>query len=276
MTLVEWTKAKKYTIIILVVLNAVLLCLNIYKSFETKLSSGRISDVISLFEKDNITIACTLPKSYKPMAQIYTSDYSFDFIKVEKAFMEGETNVKRTDEYNSVVFMSDNSRLSIKGSTINYTASLSKEISLNTEARNYGDNLIKRINESFGNYTFHSLSKNSEGYIIKYYEKSDNHNIFSNFVYFTIKGNNAAVALNYVKIGSEVGEKRDIYAADEALYSASELIKEEIDKPNITSVELGYYAIRSNVGSESLAVPFYLIMANGREYYVNGYTGECF
>ena len=272
----EWSKAKKYTIIILLILNIILLSLNVYKSFETRLSSTRINAVTSLLLSKNITIASTLPRNYKPMADIVVTENVFDYIKLEKIFMEGQNNIRRTDEYNSVVFISDNSRLAIKGSTINFTSNYGSEINNETDAKAYAQKLVNRINEDFGRYTFYSSYKTSDGYSIKFYEKNDNHNIFSNFAYFTIKGSNIALALNYVKIGNELSEKNNIYAADEALYSAAKLIGEENKKPNISNVELGYYAIKSSTGGESIATPFYLIIANGKEYYVNAYTGECF
>lgn len=272
----EWNKAKKYTIIILVLLNAVLLCLNVYKGFETRLGSSRINAVTSLLESRNITIGSTLPRSYKPMADISVSEYSFDYIKLEKIFLEGQSNIRRTDENNSVVFMSDTSRLTIKGGTINFTSTCDSEFSNEKAVKEYTQNLIDRINGDFGNYKFHSINQISGGYSVKFYEKTDNYYIFSNFAYFTIKGNNIALALNYAKIGNELSIKNNIYAADEALYSAADLISKENEKPLITSIELGYYAIKSSTGSDETATPFYLIFANGNEYYVNAYTGECF
>ena len=70
--------------------------------------------------------------------------------------------------------------------------------------------------------------------------------------------------------------KKNIFAADEALYSAINNIKEDSEKANISRVELGYYVISSNYGGGDYATPFYLITANGKDYYVNAYTGECF
>ena len=272
----EWSRAKKYTVIILILLNIVLMGLNIYKSFETRLTNSRISDVTTLLSSRGVTITCSLPVSYKPMAAISTSDYSFDFVRLQRIFMSGETNVRRTDEYNSVVFISDSSRLSVRGSTLSFTSSVSENISDSSMARRYSDDMIDKINEDFGDYKFHSISETEDGYIVKYYEKWGRKNVFSNFAYFTIKGNNIALALNYVKLGGEVNERKNIFAADEALYSAINNIKEDGEKANITCVELGYYVINSSYGAGNYGTPFYLIIANGKEYYVNAYTGECF
>lgn len=272
----EWAKAKKYTIIILVLLNVVLLCLNLYKSFETRLSPSRINALTSLLEKENITLSSKLPRSYKPMAEMSASEYAFDYIKLEKIFMEGQQNIKRTDEYNSVVFMSDTSRLSVKGSSVNYTSTLNYNIKTGEQAKEYTDKIVNAINNDFGNYSFYSISDTSDGYSIKYYEKKDGYNIFSNFIYFTVKDKNASAALNYVKLGSVLDTPDNIYAADEALYSALKVIEKEISKPVITDVELGYYASKANSAGEVSAVPFYIINAGAKEYFVNAYTGECF
>ena len=255
----DWVKAKNYTIIVLVILNMVLLGLNIYKSFDTRLSYSRINSLNALLKDDNITLSSKLPRSYKPMAEINASEYSFDHIKLQKIFFSGQNNVKRTEEYNSVIFMSDTSRLSLKGSSINYTTTLSYD-----------------INNEFGKFKFYSISSANDEYVIKYYENREGYNIFSNFIYFTIKGNNASIALNYVKLGSVIDTKNNIYAADEALYSAVKSIKKEEEKPVITDVKLGYYAMKVNSAGEVVAVPFYLINASNKEYYVNAYTGECF
>lgn len=188
--------------------------------------------------------------------------------------MEGESNVKRTDEYNSVVFMSDNSRLSVKGGAVTFTSEGAGEIKSSEEARAYAEGVIERINEYFGNYKFHSMYSTDEGWSVKFYEKNEGYSVFSNFAYFTIKGSNIALSLNYMKTGSELNVKNDIYAADEALYSAVPLIEKEKGRTNVSDVELGYYAVKS--GTEEIATPFYLIVSEGKEYYVNAYTGECF
>lgn len=272
----DWIKAKKYTIIVLVILNIVLLVLNIYKSFDTRLSYSRINALNSILKSNNITLSTKLPTSFKPMAEINASEYSFDHIKLQKIFLSGQSNVKRTEEYNSVIFISDTSRLSVKGSSINYTTTLSYSVNSDEMAKEYADKLVNSINSEFGKFKFYSIYNTNDGYVIKYYEKKDGYNIFSNFAYFTIKENNVSVAINYVKLGSTIDTKNNIYAADEALYSAVKSIKKEIEKPVITDVKLGYYAIKINSAGEVVAIPFYLIGVNNKEYYVNAYTGECF
>ncbi len=271
----DWLKAKKYTVVMLVILNIVFLGFNIYKGFETKLSSERISSLYSLLNSKNITVTGSLPRNFTPLAQIAVSDYSFDYVKLQKIFMENDENVRRTDEYNNVVFISDTSKLSVKGGSMSFTSSYSGEAD-SAGVRKYTDSIISKINESFGNYKFYSLSVSDGSYTVKYYEKTDGKNVFSNFAHFTIKGSSVALALNYAEIGAELNETKNIYAADEAVYTALPYIKEDYEKANISNVELGYYVIGTSTGGDEYATPFYLIIANGEEYYINAYTGECF
>lgn len=272
----EWSRAKKYTVIALIILNLFLLCLNVYKGLDTRLGYERINDLTALINLKGITITGSLPKNYKPMAEIAVSDYNFDFVKLQNIFMSEEADVKRTDEYNSVVFMSENSRLSVRGSGVNFTTVKKNGFSSESDIRAYTDGVIKKINSDFGNYKFHSIEKSNDSYTIRYYERCKGKNVFSNFADFIIKGENVAFALNYVKIGNEINESKNIYAADEAIYSVIDEIKEDMEKGTITNVELGYYVISSSAGGEKYATPFYIVKAGGKDYYVNAYTGECF
>ncbi len=272
----EWTKAKNYTIVFLIVLNVILFGFNIYKSMENRISSERINDLTALLEQKNITLACPLPRGYSPMARIELNDYSYDLLELERMFMAGESNVRRTEEYNSIVFMSDRSRLIIKDDTISYTTTLDAPFSSDKEEREYADKLIASVNKSFGSYRFNSVSETENGHILKYYEKAEGRNVFSSFAYFTIKGENVSLALRFTPLGDELNEKVIIFAADEAVYSACDIMTRDNKKPVITNVELGYYSLASDTGYDSYAVPFYIIMCGSNEYYVNAYTGECF
>lgn len=271
----EWTRAKKYTVLFLVLLNLVLLCLNVYKSFETRLTSGRIDNISALLNSNGITVMCSLPSNYKPMAEISTNEYSYDYVGLEHIFMGHDTNVRRTDEYNSTVFISDTSRLTIKGSGISYTSKTDTAVKSAREAREYADSIIKAVNNSFGKYDFYNITETESGYTLRYYEKVKGKNVFSNFAYCTIKDDNVSFDMNYTRLGGETGENINIFAADEALYGAMDNICEDFEKAGITDVELGYYVINSDYGGNN-AIPFYLITANNKEYYVNAYTGECF
>ncbi len=273
----EWRKATKYIIILLIAVNAVLFCLNLYKANATVVSSGRIADITALLKTRSVTLDCSIPNKYRPMAQLYTENTDFDYIKLQNLFMLGMPDIKRTERYNSVVFSSANTSLVIKGGNIVYTGTSESAFTTSDAASVYAENMADKINELFGDYEFHSAASNNGEYIIKYYSKYEGKNVFSNFLYFTIKGNNINITLNYSKLNGSGRSKGKIIGSDEAIFAALDRIKEDHpDKCSISSVELGYYDSELSPSEEEYAVPCYAVRVGNREYFVNAYNGEVF
>ncbi len=271
----EWRKATKYIIIMLLAVNAVLFCLNLYKANSTVVSSGRIADISVLLKDRDITLNCSLPNKYRPMAQLNTHSYSFDYIKLQNLFMSGRTDITRTEKYSSVVFASGNDSLVINGSSIEYTGAADRELTSSEDAAAYAAEMANKINELFGSYELYSNEAVEGGYSIKYYSKYDSKNVFSNFLYFTIKGGNVNISLNYSEINGTAGRKEGIIGSDEALFAAADSIKADYSQKSIISdVELGYYDSELSAADENYAVPCYVIRVENREYFVNAYTGE--
>ncbi len=271
----EWRKATKYVIIMLLAVNAVLFCLNLYKANSTVVSSARIADISALLKDRDITLNCTLPNKYRPMAQLNTHNYSFDYIKLQNLFMWGRTDITRTEKYSSVVFASGSDSLVIKGSSIEYTGTADREITSAEDAQIYADDIADRINKLFGSYELYSSDTAQGTYSIKYYSKYDNRNVFSNFLYFTVNGSNINISLNYSEIGGVSGKKESIIGSDEALFAVIDSIKTDYpDNSIVSDVELGYYDSELSAADENYAVPCYVIRAGDREYFVNAYTGE--
>lgn len=270
----EWKKAREYIIWLLLFVNIVLFGINLYRANDTVVSASRIADITSILKSKDIVLNCTLPNKYRPMSQLYTQNYSFDYIKLQNLFMSGKTDIQRTERYNSVVFTSGNSSLVIRGGSIEYVDTLSAAFGSADEAAAYCEAIADNINSLFGSYIFYSSSPIEGGYSVKYYSKYDNRNIFSNFLYFTIRGNSLNIALNYSDIQESGGRKR-IVGSDEAVFSAIDSIKNDCPQGcTISDVELGYYDSRLSASDENYALPCYIIRAENNEYFVNAYTGE--
>lgn len=272
----EWNKAKKYTIFILLILNIVLFALSMYKSFDTRLSNTRVNTITQLLKDKGITLTAQLPSRYKPMPNLVMNEFVFDNIRLQNIFMSGEQNVRRTEEYNSVVFVSDTARTSIRGSVINYNGRVNSNLSSIADGMKYAEDVVAKVNEYFGGYRFHSSQNLSDGYTLRFYEVYNGINIYSNYMYFTIKGDSVTIVLNYAEPLNELNTRKNIFAADEALYSAMPNILQENKNPVISSVELGYYVISDFESTNNEAIPVYLIVANNKEYYVDALNGRCF
>ncbi len=270
----EWRKAREYIIWLLLAVNIVLFCTNLYRANDTVVSAGRIADVTSVLKSRGITLDCSLPNKYRPMAQLYTQNHSYDYIKLQNLFMSGKSDIKRTERYNSVVFTSGNSSLVIRGGSIEYVDTLSSSFDSSEAAAAYCGTIADNINSLFGDYEFYSSEVIDGGYSVKYYSKYNNRNVFSNFLYFTIKGELLNIALNYSDIQESSG-RRSIKGSDEAVFAAIDSILS--DHPEgclISDVEQGYYDSQLSAADENYALPCYIIRAGGGEYFVNAYTGE--
>lgn len=270
----EWKKAKKYIIWLLLAVNIILFCVNLYRANDTVVSASRIANITSILKDKGITLDCTLPNKYRPMTQLYAQNYSFDYIKLQNLFMSGKNNIQRTERYNSVVFTADNSSLVIRGGSIEYVDTLPSAFGSADQAAAYCSTIADNINSLFGDYVFYSASATDGGYSVKYYSKYDNRNVFSNFLYFTIKGSSLNIALNYSDIQESSG-KKNITGSDEAVFAAIDRIRNDFpDGCTISCVELGYYDSQLSASDENYALPCYIIRAGGNEYFVNAYSGE--
>ncbi len=270
----EWRKAREYVIWLLLAVNVILFCVNLYRANDTVVSASRIADITSILRSRDITLDCTLPNKYRPMAQLYMQNHSFDYIKLQNLFMSGKTDIKRTEKYNSVIFTSGDSDLTIKGGSIEYVDTVASPFGSLTEAEIYCKNITEKINGLFGDYVFYSSDKTDEGYSVKYYTSYDDDSVFSNFLYFTIKGTTINIALNYSDVIGSSG-KKSIVGSDEAVFSAISAIKADYpQRCTISAVESGYYDSLLSSSDENYALPCYVIRAGGSEYFVNAYTGE--
>lgn len=271
----EWEKAKKYIVFLLLAVNVVLFGLNIFRANDTVVGIARVNNIKAYLETRGITVSCTLPNKYRPMAKLSTGNFSYDYLKLRSIFMPMSTDVQRTDRYSSVVFTSGNSSLVVKGSSIEYIGTLDEAINTAEAAMAYSNKMADTINENFGNFVFHSVMAQDGGFSVKYYCRYDSTDIFSNFLYVFVKDTSVNIALNYSDVSDSGIGREDIIGSDEAVFAAVDRIKEDYpEKCVISAVELGYYDSLIADLDENYAVPCYVIRSGTKEYFVNACTGE--
>ncbi len=109
---------------------------------------------------------------------------------------------------------------------------------------------------------------------------SDNNVVFQSVIklHITEKGIKEALAVRYIPV-DYIGDIRNIYPFDEALYSLMYFIEDErktnvLEENIIRNIEVGYYFV--DLDSKRLSYqldPHYrIIFKNGETYYVNAYT----
>ncbi len=258
----EWSKAKNFTLILLVIINLILFGLNVSKNRSNYVDSGRISNITNVCEKSNIKINCQLPQYITPMAQLGIREYTYDYVKLQQIFFGSITGVNRTSSLNSVIFTKGNEKMVVENSKVVF----------NGEKKDYSS-CISGINELLGEFN----AKNERDSVTYYYQTYNDMPVFSNYICVDNSGDNTVITLNYSEILRGVGARENMIGSDEAVYAAIDFINEDIQGEKvITSVEKGYYDSRSALSQDGTVPPVYGIYVNDRVYFVNGYTGLCY
>ena len=276
----EWNKAKNYTIVFLIIINLLFLGLNILNSRKNILKQEQIDDILLVLKDNNITLSGELPQKFRPMSQLSMSVYDYDYIKLQKIFFGDINNIKRTEEFNKIIFTDNNNRLSIDAGKIEFIGAADSIPEDEESAVSAAESYVKKINSVFGDYSLGCILNIDGGYQIEYLQRYGEYQVFSNSMIITLDGQgNINLVLKYYQPIEYKGSKISIISADEALFVLLSKIKEDYpdERVNIESVELGYYL---NDNSESLggvlaAIPHYRISIEGKGqyYYVNGYSG---
>lgn len=280
----DWKKAKNYTIIFLLLLNIMLLVLNIIKYNKYGLSPNQEKSIISVLEKNNITIEADIPSSFTPLPQLELKNSPFDALELQKIFFSDNKNLKRTEEFEKTIFSLENETLTINSNNATYVNNNKKEgFTLDEKsAVKLADSYATKIGETFSSL---SLTKTTvaEKYIsVEYDADYMEKKLFNNSVIFKVNSDGSvSCSFSYFEPMQFTGEKTDICSADEALFSFYKGIKDNFpngeESIKIVKIDLGYYSDEYLDGDSQLtAVPHYRIYVDGvdQPYYINAYNSN--
>ncbi|MGN1317704.1 MAG: two-component system regulatory protein YycI [Lachnospirales bacterium] len=259
----EWSKAKNFILILLIIINIFLLVLNLYKIKTNSVSVERIRNIMNICEDYDTEINCKLPERIIPTSRLSIKKYDYDYIKLQQIFFGTITDVQRTDYLTNVIFTKGKEKLTVEGSKVIF----------NTDKKEY-EGYINSLTELLGSFDIERKAGNSIYYFQKYREMP----VFSNYISVdTLKDNTITITLNYSEVLKSTGNRQDTIGADEAIYYAINKISEDISgEKSIKAVEKGYYDNRTSLNQEGAIPPVYAIYVNDRIYYVNAYTGSCY
>lgn len=278
----DWSKAKNYTIIFLLMLNILLLGLNSIKEKKYILSNERYSDIKKILNQNNIDINAELPKEFKPMPQLNVSSYNYDVMEIQNMFFQDKENIKRTEELGKTIFRNDKEVIIIQNNTITYISKVNNNKSINEkEAVSITSKYISKISKKFSNMDINRVFEYNDRYEIFYSQKFIGNYILSNYIFFTVyKDGKIIIELKYNEAIDFGGQKIDIKPADEILFIFIDEIRKTYNDLAITidKIDLGYFlddVSTQNNSSSMTAVPYYRIFLSDstRPYFINAYNG---
>lgn len=270
----DWDKAKNYTIISLIILNILLLSLNLFNLRKNMLTNTQKKDITQVLENNSIYLDCDIPDKFQPMPSLSMDMYEFDQIKMQKLFFSDMSKVVRTNNKDEVIFKQDNNQLILMNNTFKYTGIIN-EINEEKEAKSVSNTYIHNLSSVLGSYDLYNEKRISNGYSFEYFQRYNRYNIFINKAVVNIYKNNIEITGVYYKLNENNINNSEIISADEALFSAMWVIKQEYNtKALINDIDLGYYYNNSLNNKSIVAVPSYrLVMSDNSVFYINGYSG---
>lgn len=277
----EWTNAKKFVIILLVLLNLALAGLNYRQKQENTMTASQERAIFEVLSQNGIAMYTDLLTDTAPMARLSAEIPEYGKETLERLFFGGErtTVTARTDRR---IYRGESATLTISGAY----GLLERELVQSGEegvtkaaAQRTAEEFLDKTEHFFGNYHDPIVSEEEDGFRVTFYGTYKRENIFSNyFSIFVTAGGIAEIAFNYCPIEGYSGEKRDICYADEALFAFMREWRKagSWQEATVHRMELGYVQVSENDATAAGAYlePCYRIylLEEADPYLVNAYT----
>lgn len=240
----DWQRAKKMTLVVLVVINLLMAILNYFTSNNSTVNTQE-KNIKSLFTNNNIDIVAPIKIENEPMSRLEVRllDYTVD--EVSTIFFDKE-NIKLKTEENKEIYTNDNNTitLSIEGvsaiweNTQLFESDLSKLSKIpQQEAIAIAQSKIKDFNSIYsifknlkftkaysskGNFNIDTENEDFfSDWIVEFSVNTSSGYIFSGGYKFYVNENGVyKIEFNYVDISnSSNNEEKDVVDTDEALLS---------------------------------------------------------
>ncbi|MEA5056844.1 MAG: two-component system regulatory protein YycI [Anaerotignum propionicum] len=277
----EWTVAKRFVIILLVIINVVLAGLNMKQKQDNSMSSSQEKAIFQVLSQNGITLYTDLNIDIHPMNRLEARVPSYSKEELETVFFDGGKT--KVSPGTKTIYKGESKTLVLSGDRGSFTdQSIKKGVSAlgKEDAIKQAERKMEKMKRVFGNYDLSYVSKTEEDWQVEFSSVQDDRSIFSNhFTFFVSDEGIYQVDFTYCEITGTTQEKKDIYMADEALLTfMREWNKGDAARDAaIQKIELGYDLLEQGEavsGTGLYLEPCYQIylMEEREPYLVNAYT----
>ncbi|MDD4843943.1 MAG: two-component system regulatory protein YycI [Anaerotignum sp.] len=277
----EWAGAKRFVIVLLLILNVALFGLNIQQKRDNTMTSAQEKAIFEVLSQNGITLYTDLNIDAQPMSRLEAKVPSYNKEDLEAAIFNGEKT--KVSIGAKTVYKSENKTLTLEGDKGSFTDQavekglviLSKE-----KAIKLAQQKMEQMKPIFGEFESCYSYKEEDGWRIDFCSVYKEQAIFSN--YFSIFVSDKGIYqfdFTFCEIIGMSQEKKDIYMIDEALMTFMREWSEREDASDaaIQKLELGYDLMEQGsavTGTGLYLEPCYRIylMEDSEPYLVNAYT----
>lgn len=278
----EWGRAKRFVVVLLLFLNLLLAGLNYKMGQESTMSAAQERAIFEVLSQNGITMYTEILTDSAPMARLNVEMPSYSKETLERLFFSGEkTTVSVGGE--QTVYRGKQAALTMTGSHGLWESSVvsgGKEGLKKADAQKTAEEFLAGTEHFFGSYAEPIVVERDDGYEIRFFGLYKRVNVFSNYfcVFVTVNGIQR-ISFNYCPISGYEEEKKDICFSDEALLTFMREWKksEKEGEATIHRIELGYDQMGQNTAEDTKTLalePCYRIylMEEDEPYLINAYT----
>lgn len=278
----EWGNAKKFVIILLVILNVALAGLNYRQRQESIMTAAQERAIFEVLSQNGITMYTDLRMNSDPMARLSAEFPEYGKETLERLFFGGEKTVV-TVRGDQTIYRGETSSLTLNGTwgivvhddVQEGIGELTKQ-----EAERIAQKFLDGTEHFFGTYDEPMILKKDSGYEVTFYGLYKREKVFGNYISVLVTEDGIRrIEFDYAPIKAYSGEKLEICYSDEALLTFMREWKksEHAEEATIQRIELGYDKTNKNdVTADGYIYlePYYHIYLLDEEepYLVNAYT----
>lgn len=285
----NWSRGKNRLIILFLSINILLGWANYRKdSTAYVLKDTQVEDIKTVLKENNIFVDAPIPKKYKPLPKLTVSPFQMnstireDFVNKFLGTLDGVTisieSAKSPKEKPRRIYRKNKEIVSFEGENILYTHEdhiATGNINTN-EATKIAEKWLSQMNYSPRKMHRQVVEESGVVYVI-YYDKFNGIPIFDSYIKIKVTSLGVEEAeIHKVTLGEVMGEKQEIYSADQVFFYLVKLIAGD-EPTHIKDIMMGY-ALENPKGTHLIAekaLPFYqVILEDGRVYYINAYNSE--
>ncbi len=285
----NWSRGKSRLIILFLSINILLGWANYRKeSTAYVLKETQIEDIKTVLKENKIFVDSPIPKKYKPLPKLTVSPFQIssgtreEFVKSLLETLDGVTisieAAKSPNEKPRRVYRKGKETVVFEGENILYhhEGNTSDGPLRVEQAQRAAEKWLLKMDYSARKMHRQVVEEPNSVHVI-YYDKFDGIPVFDSYVKIKVTASGVSEAeIHKVELGEVIGEKQEIYSADQVFFYLIKLIAKE-EPTHIKDIMIGY-ALENPKGTHLIAekaLPFYqIILEDGRVYYINAYNSE--
>ena len=277
----EWGNAKKFVLILLVFLNVMLAVLYQSQQRENVMTSAQEKAAFEVLSKNGITMYTDLITEYEPMRRLVCKNPLYTKERLEQMFFDGEKTTVIPSE-GKILYRGERAILTMQGAKgeVVYDVSVGKDGLSKDDALEQAEQYMKHLDAEFHHFALYGIQEQENGYCVKFYQKYEDKYVFSNYMLLYVsKEGIYRMEFSDYPVEGYIGERKDIFYADEALLAFMRAWKQIKPQQNVTvqRMDLGYMVAETSAkstDSSSYAVPCYVISVMEQEepFFINAYT----